>query len=556
MKYFLVIILAAILFMTCSKENEKMEFEKFVEKNVKEVQPLNKQYAFAFWNANAMGDKKYYDEMESLEVKIRTIYSNQKDFEFLKNIKEKGVITDPLKKRELILLYNGFLSNQMDSTLMKEIVKISTDITNKFNTHRAMIDGKEVTDNQILEILKNEKSNEKRKKAWEASKEVGKVIEKDLLKLVKLRNQVAIKLGYKNYFEMSMNLAEQNVDEVTGIFNVLKKNTDEAFRKLKDKIDISLAAKYGIKTTDLRPWHYSDPFFQSVPKISNIDFDKYYKGKEIKKLGEEFYKSIGMNVEDILKNSDLFERKGKYPHAFCIDMDREGDVRTMLNITDDANWMETMLHELGHAVYSKYVERSLPYLLRSEAHILTTEAIAQMMERHAKNPEWMQENLGISNEEKAEIAKVVTEEQQLKALIFCRWSMVMLFFEKGLYENPDQDLNKLWWDLVEEYQFLKRPENRNEPDYAAKIHLSQSPVYYHNYLLGELMSSQLMNYIAKNIYKSDELSEISFYKNPEVGKYLIEKVFKPGSKYYWNDLIKEATGETLDPKYYIKQYIQ
>ena len=36
-------------------------------------------------------------------------------------------------------------------------------------------------------------------------------------------------------------------------------------------------------------------------------------------------------------------------------------------------------------------------------------------------------------------------------LIFSRWCQVMLRFEKELYGNPNQDLNKLWWDLVEKY---------------------------------------------------------------------------------------------------------
>ena len=59
-------------------------------------------------------------------------------------------------------------------------------------------------------------------------------------------------------------------------------------------------------------------------------------------------------------------------------------------------------------------------------------------------------------------------------------------FEKALYANPGQDLNKVWWDLVEKYQEIKRPEGRNQPDYASKIHIVTVPVYYQNYMLGEL----------------------------------------------------------------------
>jgi peptidyl-dipeptidase A len=54
--------------------------------------------------------------------------------------------------------------------------------------------------------------------------------------------------------------------------------------------------------------------------------------------------------------------------------------------------------------------------------------------------------------------------------------VVMLRFEKGLYENSKQDLNRLWWDLVEKFQILKRPENRDASDYASKIHIVVAPV--------------------------------------------------------------------------------
>ena len=60
----------------------------------------------------------------------------------------------------------------------------------------------------------------------------------------------------------------------------------------------------------------------------------------------------------------------------------------------------------------------------------------------------------------------------------------MLRFEAALYKNPGQDLNRLWWDLVEKYQGITRPENRNAPDFASKIHVVSAPCYYHNYMMG------------------------------------------------------------------------
>jgi len=84
---------------------------------------------------------------------------------------------------------------------------------------------------------------------------------------------------------------------------------------------------------------------------------------------------------------------------------------------------------------------------------------------------------------------------RLQQIVFSRWAQVMYRFEKSMYENPDQDLNKLWWDTVEKYQMITKPEGRNMPDWASKIHIALYPCYYHNYLLGEMLASQFYSYI-------------------------------------------------------------
>jgi len=49
---------------------------------------------------------------------------------------------------------------------------------------------------------------------------------------------------------------------------------------------------------------------------------------------------------------------------------------------------------------------------------------------------------------------------------------------------------------------------------------------------------------------------VSLSNNPAIGNYLHEKVFRPGTKYQWNDMIKRATGEELTAKYYAAQFIE
>jgi peptidyl-dipeptidase A len=218
--------------------------------------------------------------------------------------------------------------------------------------------------------------------------------------------------------------------------------------------------------------------------------------------------------------------------------------------------METMLHELGHGVYGMNHDREMPYLLREPAHIFTTEAIAMFFGRLSRHPLWMQEMLELSDEERMEIETVSGKYAQLKQLIFVRWASVMYQFEKELYRDPGQDLNSLWWDIVEKYQMVNRPEGRDEPDWAAKIHFAIAPCYYHNYMLGELLASQLHNYIVTNVMNVEAEAEVSYVGAGEVGSYLRENVFETGTVYPWNEMIERATDEKLTAKYFVAQFVK
>jgi peptidyl-dipeptidase A len=284
--------------------------------------------------------------------------------------------------------------------------------------------------------------------------------------------------------------------------------------------------------------------------------DAYYQGKDVKELATEFYAGIGLQVDSILARSDLYERQGKNPHAFSTDIDREGDVRILCNLKNNEYWMETILHELGHGLYDKYHDLDAPFLLRRPAHSFTTEAIAMFFGRLSRNPLWMQQMLRLSDQQRAEIAKVSPKYAQLKQLIFARWAMVMYEFEKQLYANPDQDLNSLWWKLVEKYQFVKKPAGRNEPDWAAKIHFTIAPCYYHNYMLGELLASQLHHHLVREVLGLESDGSVSYVGQKNVGRFLDDKVFQPGAVYRWNGMIERATGEALTPKYFVEQFVK
>jgi peptidyl-dipeptidase A len=407
----------------------------------------------------------------------------------------------------------------------------------------------------IYTILTRETDCGKREAAWRASRQVGNVIVEDFLKLVRLRNQAARRLGFDNFHTMTIVTGEQRVEELDRIFDELDRLTLKPFVAMKKELDGILARSYSIAPEELMPWHYHDPFFQRTPLVYELDLDQYYKGRDVKELSRRYYASIGLPIDDILARSDLYDREGKFPHAFSHGVDRKGDVRVLANVQDTERWMETLLHELGHAIYDRYHDPNEPWLLREPAHAFTTEAIAMFFGRLSRNAVWMQQALDLSDEETAKIERVSERYLRFQQVLFVRWALVMYQFEKALYADPDQDLNGLWWELVEKYQLVRRPPGQADAGWLSKLHFTTAPCYYHNYMLGELLASQLHDTLVHRVLRLESDEGLSYVGDQRVGRYLCQNVFGPGARYRWDEMIVQATGRPLSPKYFVEQFV-
>jgi peptidyl-dipeptidase A len=554
-----IILLAMVAFAAAAKSASgggEAAFRQFLQDHEAKVIPLSRDVALASFQASISGKAEDYQRSADLQIQLNRIGADTTEFARLKAFKKGGRIREPLLKRQLDIIYDSFLENQIQPARMEEMVKLQAQIEQKFNTFRIQLDGRPLSDNDAEEILRTATDSNQLEKVWKASKEIGRLVAPDILKLVKLRNAAARQLGFANFQQMQLRLGEQDPQAIESLFDELDDLTRAGFLGLKSDIDRFLAARCRIGVEQLQPWHYQNRFFQEAPAIYPVDLDTYYKDKDLVRIAKTFYAGIGMPIDDVIARSDLFEKPGKYQHAFSTDIDRAGDVRVLCSVKPDSYWMNTLLHEFGHSVYAKFNDRRLPWTLRDAAHAFTTEAIANLFGRFAASPAWLRDMVGISAGESERIQAPSRDALRLQQMVFSRWAQVMFRFEKGMYENPDQDLNQLWWRLVEKYQGLKMPVGRNEPDWAAKIHIALYPCYYHNYLLGELLASQLYFHIAGQVLKASDPENQSFVNRPEVGRYLIDQVFKPGMRWPWNEMIRRATGEKLTAKYYARQFVR
>jgi peptidyl-dipeptidase A len=518
-----------------------------------ELKPLAKAVNLAHWEASTTGTADALERATAAETAIRKFLSSKPHYDRIVEFLESEGLHDSALRRQLELLALDYRPNLLPEAVIEDLVRRSNQIQSEFYTFRSKLDGKDVTNNQILDILRSERDERRRRAAWEASKQIAPRVADALLDLVGHRNEAARSLGYSDFYTMHLELQEIDQQDLFQVFDELKRQTDEPFRVAKAEVDERLAQRFGIAPDELRPWHYEDPFFQEPPLAEELGLGELFRGRDPVEIASQFYDGVGLPIHDVLARSDLYERPGKDQHAYCTDIDREGDVRILCNVKQDDRWMGVLLHELGHAAYDKFLPATLPWTMRQPAHIATTEAIAMFMDRLVYDVDWLEASLGPIGE-REDLEQRATAALRLEMLLTARWVLVMTHFERELYSNPGHpDLNTLWWDLVEELQLLRRPEGRDEPDWAAKIHLAVAPVYYHNYLLGELIASQLASALRTEVLKGEESR--GYTGRAELGAFLRDRVFAPGARLHWQNLLEDATGSRLTPEPFVREFV-
>ena len=209
--------------------------------------------------------------------------------------------------------------------------------------------------------------------------------------LVKLRNQIAHKLGFKNYHVMQLSVSEQSQEQVLKLLDELDALMRGPFHAAKAEWDAQLARHCGVTAGGIAALALSGSL---LPRAAGGGGWPLRRG--LCHVGHPAGFAAIFMPASACRSTTCFiaaiftRRAGKSPHAFCYDLDRRGDVRVLTNLVPNSQWLATMLHELGHSAYSsKNMPDSVPYVLRIESHMLTTEGVAMMFGRLADNAAWL-----------------------------------------------------------------------------------------------------------------------------------------------------------------------
>ncbi len=472
---------------------------------------------------------------------------------------------EPLTARQLeMVLYNAGDKPATAKELVAQRIAAETKQVEKLFGYSFHLDGKEVTPNDLDELLKKETDLKKRQAAWEASKEVGRGLKGGLADLQRLRNGTVRALGYPDYFSYMVSSYGMTTEEMIALNDRTLRELRPLYRELHTYWRHELAKRYGQPVPDMIPAHWLpnrwSQDWNELMSVPGVDLNAALKDRSpewVVKQAEKLYVSLGFPPLP----PTFWEKSSLYPvaadagfkkntHASAWHMDLDRDVRSLMSVENNREWYETAHHELGHIYYYlSYSRPEIPLVLRTGANPAFHEGIGTMIGLAAMQPRFIQA-VGLApaaSDSKPDPIQML-HQQALFYAVFTPWSSgVMTHFEHELYarELPKEQWNQRWWELVAKYQGIVPPAQRGEEfcDAATKTHINDTPAMYYSYSLANVILMQIHDHIAREILHEDP-HDANYFGHREVGDFL-RLLLAPGATVDWRQLMKEKLGQEI-----------
>lgn len=571
------------LFFGCKSETrtvespaEQTEAQGFLDTYNLEYVRLAYASALAEWKTNTEikdGDtlNAYNSRIadEALTAFTGSVENIEKTRKFLG---QKDKLT-PLQVRQLeVILYMAGSDPQTVADLVKERIAADIAQTEKLFGFRFHLNGKEVTTNDIDNILKTETNLEKRLAAWEASKEVGTVLKSGLVNLQRLRNKTVQALDYPDYFSYQVSDYGLSTPDMMDMMRRLNEELRPLFRELHTYTRYELAKKYSVKEVpDYLPAHWLPnrwgQDWSAMLEVEGLNTDSVLSTKSaewIVKEGEALYKSLGFPA---LPQS-FWEKSSLYPypvdstvkknnHASAWHMDLDKDVRSLMSVEPNSEWFETSNHELGHIYYYiAYSTPEIPPVLRGGANRAFHEALGSMMGMAAMQKPYLAGRGLVPANAKTDSIQILLKEALNFGVFIPFAAGVMSEFEKALYADTlaESEFNNKWWSLVKQYQGIIPPNERAERycDACTKTHINDDAAQYYDYALSYVILFQLHQHIAEKILNQPPTAT-NYFGNTAIGDFL-ERIMSTGATKDWREVMKESTGEDMNAKAMVRYF--
>jgi peptidyl-dipeptidase A len=278
----------------------------------------------------------------------------------------------------------------------------------------------------------------------------------------------------------------------------------------------------------LEPWDISFAIDQFVKPP-----DEHFPKNQIIPKVKELVESWGIHTEKLpilIKQADI-------PFGgLCFAIKIPTDVRIVSNPRDGHRYYATLFHEYGHALHACFIKQR-HYAFKSDVGCFN-EGMATILQYFTFDPDWLRMNTSLTQEEIMRFVRA----RKASLLLRLRSLMALSIFEFLAYENPDQDLNKVWSRTRSRYLFVSENET---PQWAGQSIYTMYPIYFQNYILAEMIAAQTIQHL------KERYGEL--LNNAKIAEFLIQNYYGPGSSVDWPEKVKRATGRKLSAEALVQQ---
>jgi peptidyl-dipeptidase A len=429
---------------------------------------------------------------------------------------------------------------------------------------------KPLTAAELEQRLRSSNDLGERRRLWEAAQQPGAGMRDQLDRVRTLRNRVAAELGYSSYFHLRVADYGMSVAEMMQLMDRTVAELEPLYLVLHRYASRRLSERYGQGVGEEIPVHWlGDRWGRQWWGLSEgPNPDAAFKNRSPQWVVEQaarLYASLGWPglPRSFWERSDLYalpsgSPRKKHAGAFCRTIDRDQDIRCLMNVTASREWFRVSHRELAGAYYHlAYSDPRVPAVLREGASRAFYLAVGELFGAAAGQEPYLRQ-LGLlpPGSEVGQGQRLLQEALEGDVVAMPWYAGVLSRFEYELYEQklPAERFNRRWWELAARYQRIRPPEARggDQCDPCGLAEMAEAPAQAYDYAIAQLIKHQLHDYIARNLLKQSPW-QCNYYGSREVGRWLWE-ILSQGATRDWRQLLREKTGEDLSSRAMLAYY--
>ncbi len=353
-----------------------------------------------------------------------------------------------------------------------------------------------------------------RERAWLAWAGPGSQAAAGVERLLRFRNQQAVRLRYNNYAALALAADSIESSWLLALLDSLEEVTAEPYRAAVAR----RAAAIG--RSELEPWDLAWIGSRQVGIL-----DRYFPVDSQISFLKSALTSCGIDIEKqpIYWDVTAFDDRPGLVRACIV---RPGhDQRLRANLRPGFATQADLAFQTGIALQAAFVSRREPlfaYLIddawRRTAGLIFEEIVNQ--------PEFLVNTAGVPPQAAAAFRKTQIDQ----AVIDWRIMLAEARFEYEAYVNANRDLDKLWWDTCN--RLLGLPRHDQLSPWAAATDLVRNPLASIDRVLAGLAAAQTLNFLT---------AHNSTLMDSQTRSFLVQHYFRYGGSADWRRLISHAT---------------